>query len=154
MTQQDKDLLLRDLSARLPYGVILQVGIFDNGDIKYHNKKLDYHSKLLSLIELDGGYYLNGLLCKYSQFTAKPYLRPMSSMSEEECDTVEEILGDKCIFDFMGNGDIILKQGQFSQNKLAQLYDYYNSIHVDYRGLIEENLAVDCTGLYIYDLNK
>lgn len=34
MTQEEKQLLLKDLCARLPYGVILQVGIFDNGDMK------------------------------------------------------------------------------------------------------------------------
>lgn len=62
MIPEDKQLLLHDLCARLPYGVILSVGIFDNGDMKYHNKKLDCHSNLLSVIELDGGYYFNGLL--------------------------------------------------------------------------------------------
>ena len=77
----------------------------------------------------------------------------MSSMTEEECDMVEEILGDKCIFDFMSNGDIVLKQGQFSQNKLAKLYDYYASIHVDYRGLIQKGLALEAPEK-MYNLNK
>ena len=45
----------------------------------------------------------------------------------------------------MSNGDIVLKKGQFSQNKLSKLYDYYNSIYVDYRGLIERGLAIEIT---------
>ena len=125
MKREDKELLLKDLSARLQYGVILQVGIFDNGDIKYHNKKLDYHSKLLSLIELDGGYYLNGLLCKYPQFTAKPYLRPMSSMTEEERKEYNEYLFHGASIGLMSN-----------TATAYELIDWLNARHFDYRGLI------------------
>ena len=131
MAQEDKELLLKDLSARLPYGVILQVGIFDNGNIKYHNKKLDYHSKLLSLIELDGGYYLNGLLCKYPQFTAKPYLRPMSSMTEEERRIYDNLA---CDFDGIS---------------MAASIDWLNENMFDYRELIPMGLALEALeGMY------
>ena len=127
MTKEEKDLLLRDLCARLPYEVIL---VAPNGKITYQT---DGNTGAELLVE-------EGF---------KPFLRPMSSMTEEECDIVEEILGDKCIFDFMSNGDIVLKQGQFSQNKLAKLYDYYTSIHVDYRGLIPMGLALEAPeGMY------
>jgi hypothetical protein len=79
----------------------------------------------------------------------KPYLRPMSSMTKEEMDKIEEILGDKCIFDFMCNGDVSLHQGNFTQNTLSKLYDFYNSIHVDYRGLIPMGLAIEAPeGMY------
>ena len=138
MTQQDKDLLLRDLSARLPYGVILQVGIFDNGDIKYHNKKLDYHSKLLSLIELDGGYYLNGLLCKYPQFTAKPQLRPMSGMTEgekKEAHRLFSVLYDR------NNVICGIQINSFAQ--LDKAIEWLNKRHFDWRGLIPKGLALE-----------
>ena len=131
MTQEDKELLLKDISGRLPYGLIVQISLFRNDGIK-------------SDIDLDP-HVTENIWEIIDKYHALPYLRPMSSMTEEECDMVEEILGDKCIFDFMGNGDIVLKQGQFSQNKLAKLYDYYNSIHVDYRGLIEKGLAIAVT---------
>lgn len=137
MSQEEKDLLLKDLCGRLPHGV------------KFLRESWNYEwdqelsvTEVLEDIDKDG--YINNSKV-YKVEDIKPYLRPMSSMTEEECDMVEEILGDKCIFDFIGNGDIILKQGQFSQNKLAELYDYYNSIHVDYRGLIEKGLAVAVT---------
>ena len=67
----------------------------------------------------------------------------MYSMTEEEMNKIEEILGDKCIFDFMGNGDVSLHQGNFTQNILSKLYDFYNSIYVDYRGLISKGLAIE-----------
>lgn len=130
MTQKDKYLLLRDLCARLPYEVILQVGIFDNGIIKYHNEKLDYHSKLLSLVELDGGYYFHGQLCKYSQFTSKPYLRPMSSMTEEEYKELKQVA---------------LVDNEGVPGDIPAYIDWLNAHHFDYRGLIEKGLAIEVT---------
>ena len=134
MTQEDKQLLLVDLSTRLPYGVKFNYGGYDGCDYK---------------VVIITSTFINDFPIE----DCKPYLRPMSSMTEEECDMVEEILGDKCIFDFMSNGDIVLKQGQFSQNKLAKLYDYYTSIHVDYRGLIPKGLALEAPE-GMYNLNK
>lgn len=124
MTQEDKDLLLKDLCARLPYGVICK-------------NRISGRTAFLPDVTIES--FMTNI-----EFL-QPYLRPMSSMTEEECDKVEEILGDKCIFDFMSNGDIILKQGRFSQNKLAKLYDYYNSIHVDYHGMLPMGLAIEIT---------
>ena len=132
MTQEDKELLLKDLCARLPYGIK-----FKADDEKYIRE--------IHYIKDENVYIREYRNLPYWIDTIKPYLRPMSSMTEEECDMVEEILGDKCIFDFMSNGDIILKQGQFSQKKLAKLYDYYNSIHIDYRGLIPMGLALEAS---------
>lgn len=139
MTQEEKQLLLQDLCTRLPYGVILQVGIFDNGDIKYHNKKLDY--QLLSLIELDGRYYSNGLLCKYNQFTAKPYLRTMSSMTEEEEREYNAALTP--LGDFMFEQEELFKPIQLYKNIPFELYEFFNSYHFDYRGLIPMGLALE-----------
>ena len=141
MKQEDKELLLKDLSARLPYGVILSVGIFDNGDIKYHNKKLDYHGNLLSLIELDGGYYFNGLLCKYPQFSARPYLRSMEDMTNEEKREYAKLqdYANEYHYEF---GDIVDDIVLFDNDSSL---DYLNSIHVDYRGLIDKDLAIKVT---------
>ena len=136
MTKEDKQLLLRDLCARLPYRVHMHTNSTDNIELLDIVRDIDYEDQ----------YWINGY---YYVEDVRPYLRPMSSMTEEECDMVEEILGDKCIFDFMSNGDIVLKQGQFSQNKLAKLYDYYTSIHIDYRGLIPKGLALKAPeGMY------
>ena len=81
MTQEEKELLLRDLSARLPYGVLCHI----NGDTNTPRK--------LSRIEVDE---LDGILLDFWTdredylsmqvylSEVKPYLRPMSSMTEEE----------------------------------------------------------------------
>ena len=142
MTKEDKGLLLKDLSARLPYGVKCH--------FKYGSAEDDITLSCIdnNVARFEYGWYGSFHVSIDADYI-KPYLRPMSSMTEEECDMVEEILGDKCIFDFMSNGDIVLKQGQFSQNKLAKLYDYYTSIHIDYRGLIPKGLALKAPeGMY------
>lgn len=151
MTKEEKQLLLQDLSARLSYGVFVYTPLFDDEIHKVTGMRREiiefqYRRKKFA----DKYEFFNPIYTEYENvLDCKPCLRPMSSMTEEECDMVEEILGDKCIFDFMANGDIVLKQGQFSQNKLAKLYDYYNSIHVDYRGLIPMGLAIEAPeGMY------
>jgi len=147
MTQEDKELLLKDISARSPYGVIVGYSTKDNPNTLDKIGRVIYVDIRFGMIQIQVEYGISYGLSP-SEFI-KPYLRPMSSMTEEECDVVEEILGNKCIFDFMSNGDIIIKQGQFSQNKLAKLYDYYNLIHVDYRGLIDKGLALEAPeGMY------
>ena len=143
MIQEDKQLLLKDLCARLPYRVKVKtpynvaefVGIVDRKGVR---KDIDY----TDIVTDKQTYPL-----RYCQ----PYLRPMSNMTEEECDKVEEILGNDCIFDFMGNGDIVLHKGNFTQKTLSKLYDFYNSIHVDYhtddegKTMIERGLAIEVT---------
>ena len=138
MTREEKELLLKNLCARLPYGVIG----------KYSWKGNEPHNR-----ELTGNLYdeLNSSWSSTEDSKFIPYLRSMSSMTEEECDKVEEILGNDCIFDFMGNGDIVLHKGNFTQKTLYKLYDFYNSIHVDYhtddkgRTMIERGLAIEVT---------
>ena len=141
MAQEGKALVLKDISARLYYGVKISVPVVEK-DMIFTVVGI---SESWLLVKNDRGSIFN----VNAALEFKPYYRPMSSMTEEECDMVEEILGDKCIFDFMSNGDIVLKQGRFSQGKLAKLHDYYNSIHVDYRGLIPNGLALEAIeGMY------
>ena len=74
MTQEEKELLLKDLCARLPYGVIC--------DRLGKPKKLlgVYPTKKFPL-EFDNGEYMPS---NYELEDIKPYLRPMSSMTKEE----------------------------------------------------------------------
>ena len=132
MTDKEKQLLLKDLSARLPYGV----------KVTWDGKHpLTVTPHIYCAIASEDN--INNL--------PKLFLRPMSSMTEEECDKVEEIIGNDCIFDFMSNGDIVLHSGHFTQKTLSALYDFYNSIHVDYhtdeegKTMIEKGLAVAVT---------
>lgn len=76
MTQEDKELLLKDLCARLPYGVII--------------KHKDEHGRSIDarLVGYNGDwfnyYYIDNLCFHLKIHEFKPYLRPMSSMTEEE----------------------------------------------------------------------
>ena len=121
MTQEEKDLLLRDLCARLPYGVKFQ--LTDDDGIVYNTT--------LTGIDLDTGiFYGADIDCSFGRChieNIRPYLRPMSSMTEEEKQVLE--LCDA----FVGPRSIELK------------VDFYNKQHLDYRGLIEKGLALEVT---------
>ena len=118
-----KKLLIKDLSSRLPYNVICQVEFKENG--KYNSKVM-----LLSGIFTDEAYFTTKGGSIYSN-EYKPYLFPLSSMTEEQ---------QMDLTKFVANGI----QGE------NILYDWYNKNHFDYRGLIEKGLAIDATGLNIY----
>lgn len=121
MTQENKELLLKDLCARLPYGV----------KVLFENKvfSIDYISAIYEEIKLDipDNYTLD-------ISNIKPYLFPLSSMTEEQ----EEEYND------LNNYEL----GCFPHTEKA--LDYLLKNHFDYRGLIEKGLAIDATGLNIY----
>ena len=130
MTQEDKNLLLKDLCARLPYGVRGErtwtapvsrspekgVFVFDTFDINV----------------LTTGYYDCGEhgFREVRNYSFKPYLFPMSSMTEEQ---KEDMIKSSC-----GIGSD------------KNVFDWFNKNHFDYRGLIPKGLALDATGLNIY----
>ena len=109
MTQEEKDLLLKDLCARLPYGVKFNYGGY-NG--------FDYTLEIMTSTSINDDFPIGD---------CKPYLRPMSSMTEDE----------KKRYD-----DILTKMYYHEKSTLGDISDYLNSIHVDYRGLISKGLAI------------
>ena len=125
MTQEDKELLFKDLCARLPYNVICQVEFKENG--KYNSKVM-----LLSGIFTDEAYFTTKGGSIYSN-EYKPYLFPMSSMTEEEKLMYEGLM--------IGTDNI---------SYMLDVIDWLNAHYFDYRGLIEKGLAIDATNLNIY----
>lgn len=124
MTQEQKDLLLKDLCCRLPYGVKVQT-TYINPQTK---ERKDIGTDVLSTVEISlliDGYY-----------EPKPYLFPLSSMDEEQKEEHKDLLDNQYSFD--ANGSIFTLQ------------DFYNKYHFDYRGLIPMGLAIDATNLNIY----
>ncbi len=119
---QEKDLLLKDLCARLPYGVkvITSVG----GEIRNDKEQLNFAQ--LSLFE--AGYE-----------DVKPYLFPISSMTAEQRKEYTHIAN------MYGNIGATQLTG-------TTIQDWLNKNHFDYRdrGLIPKGLANDATGLNIY----
>ena len=131
MNKEEKELLLRDLCNRLPYNVMCQVEFKEDG--KYNSKVM-----LLSGIFTDEAYFTTKGGSIYSN-EYKPYLRPMSSMTEEEQRTL----------DSMCNG--VEMVSRLSGLKMFdKAFNWLNENHFDYRGLIEKGLALDATGLKIY----
>ena len=129
MKQKDKELLLKDLCARLPYQPLC--------------KKVDTEDDFCNYDALLG-YSLRDLV--NNKIIIKPYLRPMSSMTEEE----KRELSAKYNWSIMGN-DISIRyhsEGYWDDdtecptNEYLQLFDWLNAHHFDYRGLIEKGLAI------------
>ena len=123
MTQEDKQLLLQDLCARLPYGVIVQ---FDG----WNPEKLSDVDLITNTYNGRGGLPF-------------PYLRPMSSMTEEEEREYKGALTP--LGDFMFEQEELFKPIQLYKNIPFELYEFFNSRHFDYRGLIEKGLAIEVT---------
>ena len=128
MTQEDKELLFKDLGGRLPYGVkILDISANVTG-------------KLFLISTTDTVQYEtaddSGIQTLYN---IKPYLRPMSSMTEEE----------QRKLDSMCNG--VEMVSRLSGLKMFdKAFNWLNENHFDYRGLIEKGLAIDATDKKIY----
>ena len=126
MTQEDKELLFKDLCARLPYNVICQVEFRESG--KYQSK-----SMFLSGVFTDEAYFTTESGSIYSN-EYKPYLFPLSSMTDEQEEEYNDL---NCC-----------ELGCFPHTEEA--LDYLIKNHFDYRGLIEKGLAIDATNLNIY----
>lgn len=131
MTQKDKELLLKDLCARLPYNVICQVEFKESG--KYNSKVM-----LLSGIFTDEAYFTTKGGSIYSN-EYKPYLFPLSSMTEEEKEEYCQ-LQQRVIYNSKGlvNEDV------------KNYINYCYKKHLDINNLIPMKLAIDATGLNIY----
>ena len=130
MKQTSKELLLKDLCARLPYGVKFRYKYINNF---FHE---DYATDMLNGVippyhiihsTLVGEDYLN-----IENDEVKPYLFPLSSMTEEQKKEEYEI----CKYHLIGYE--------------SKLIDFYHKNHLDDRDLIPNGLAIDCTDLNIY----
>lgn len=132
MTQEHKELLLKDLCARLQYGVKCKSKYFDNDTLS--GIIVDEEETMFNFSVNNEG-FITQLCC--SEF--KPYLFPLSSMNEEQ----KIIYGDLCY-------DIIHSLAWDMQAALNELVDWLNKNHFDYNNLIPKGLAIDATGLNIY----
>ena len=120
MTQEQKQLLLIDLCARLPYGVKVRYSSYE----KFITCTLHAINPVYHIVDL---WSESACFNPVGISKIKPYLFPISSMTEEQ--KIELT----CIID----------------SDYAK-FDWYNKNHFDYRGLIPKGLANDATGLDIY----
>ena len=142
MTQEDKELLIKDLCARLPYRVKIELTwwVMDEGTCMSTTLEPD-HIEQIRNDELGDA-------------EIKSYLRPMSSMTEEQCydfycrfveneidyNDFKKYYFDSCLWNKVLT----------TINDCGDIIDWFNKNHFDYRGLIDKGLAIDATGLNIY----
>ncbi len=140
LNDQEKDLLLQDLCARLPYGVMCDVG--DNKPYTLSRIEIDdKNGHLLDFKEKRDGLDMQVYLSE-----CKPYLLPLSSMTEEQL--YNNPIGFSQMLTIKANRDwenITINRGSY-----YKLVDWFNKNNFDYRGLIPMGLAKDATGLNIY----
>ena len=135
MNIENTNLLLNDLSSRLNYNVKLHVNYNKMYKNAYCNGTLEsiHRDKTIGVKTENDGY-------KYASITEiKPYLFPLSSMTEEQ----KVIYGDLCYA-------VIHSLAWDMPPALNELVDWLNKNNFDYRGLIPKGLAIDATGLNIY----
>jgi hypothetical protein len=150
MTQEEKELLLKDLCARLPHGVKVKLGDNPNiFDLEYRIKFAVMYGnfdKLEDILDITN---------------IKPYLFPLSSMTEEQKEEYYSLADDVTLNrgegSYFGIKIHCIKLG-ISDNPHEGVWDdvdldaidWLNKNHFDYRGLIPMGLAIDATGLNIY----
>ena len=137
MTQENKELLLKDLCARLPYGVKVE-SVFINPDTKEHKScGIEVFDATSILMIRDG----------LGEF--KPYLFPLSSITEEQYKYISYNFGSDGL-DYIKYGTCDFHSSTLNIEDIYELIDWLNKNHFDYRGLIEKGLALDATGKNIY----
>ena len=123
MTQENKELLLKDLCARLPYGV--KLGFYASATKQTYICTLlgvepQEDEPVIAKTENGSFYMLAG--------NVKPYLFPMSSMTDEQ----------KSEWRTINNWLDETKKNQTLGDWAVDLIDFYNKNHFDYRGLIDK----------------
>jgi hypothetical protein len=130
MKAEEKDLLLKDLCARLPYGVKAQ----------YYGSE----EEMLTVDTIEAIYIQPSVEIVIGQYglgieDIKPYLRPMSSMTEEE-EKEYNLLANRCMCTTVG----------FIHLEAEPLLDWLNKKMFDFRGLIPKDLALSTEGFNPY----
>ena len=132
MTQEDKELLLKDLCARLDTNLVCSIYRTDDEGVGYRDEILHGYCKGDIWYEF---YFREDCSIGIDDVSKiKPYLFPLSSMTEEQ----EEEYNDLNSYEL----------GCFPHTEGA--LDYLIKNHFDYRGLIPMGLAIDATVLDIY----
>ena len=149
MTNEQKQLLLTDLCARLLYGVKIHLNLPDTMENGYTLKEINTEGETVGVV-LDRGESLSRFKAvrvenEYGDLCVKPYLRPMSSMTEEEEEESKQVIELELKHLESGeSGHTII-----SAAPSAFEIDFYNKHHFDYRGLIPMGLALEAKeGMY------
>lgn len=138
MTQEDKYLLLKDLCARLPYKVKVNI----SASKEYDNYIPSINDATVTTLDL------RNERCNFKEFywdkeivNVRPYLRSISSMTEEE---QKEFV----LFHCVTLCSIVIYEMLTMDNE-SDMFGWLNAHHFDYRGLIKKGLALEAPeGMY------
>lgn len=155
MIREEKDLLVKDLCARLPYKPIVQItdcGIWNLRGIDH-----DDSAELRDRVIVWKGKYYPSSQNSFPIINCKPCLFPLESITDE---MIEELNANGF---FKYHNTIANVSHLESKNGISKeiytyldiecisfLIEYFHSHHIDYKGLIEKGLAIDATNLNIY----
>lgn len=150
MTKQDRELLLIDLSGRLPYHPII-----------YGKRNYTFNEGPLGSVNTSGIRFMTGggTVCDYYLEEVKPYLRPLSDMTEEEIKGLEKYTYEAYTYkkgdvEIRSKNYLVANFGSFnpdnqirrysmsSSSICVRLFHWLHKHHFDYRGLIEKGLAL------------
>jgi len=129
MTQEEKELLIKDICARLQSGLICSIYREDDEGFGWRDAECKGYFKNKDNYE----FYFEDIITIDNIERLKPYLIPFSSMTEEE----KSIYLSYCECD---DGDYI---GETIYFNTIESFDYLNQIHIDYRNLIPKGLAIE-----------
>ena len=153
MKQEDQELLLKDLCARLPYGVKGKCEIDASYDTSFDTKSQTHTFDVIVYGIKEDSLLVTPLIENQDELEFaneevgdgidildfKPYLFPSSNMPDEALREYSKTL------------DRIRTTKGYSESELTfDSFDCVNKYHIDYRGFIEKGLAIDATGLNIY----
>ena len=136
MTQEEKELLLKDLCARLPYGLFINTpsgrGHLIGATLSPFGHEIEVNINPTSSE-------------KFSLNVCKPYLRPMSSMTDEERLELSRLTDDKFKFYLYTKKPEIICYEKYNYLEGLKVLDWLNKNMFDYRGLIPMNLALEAS---------
>ena len=164
MTQKDKELLLKDLCSRLPYGLKGRVyaevsnGEYDiNGDMIFFDSPFDVildnintsteEIHVIAIGNEDTVDFIEDQQTWGDPYTIdnfKPYLRSMSSMTEEEKKEYNSFIGGIEPYDWDFSAYPIEYKYVYEWD-IKNYIDFLNAHHFDYRGLIPKGFAIEVT---------
>lgn len=140
MTEDQKKLLIKDLCGRLPYGV------------KFNFKYAESSSEIMRAIYLQDYMIISSKDYSCEINDIKPYLFPLSSMTEEQWMDSPYANLNKFTFDSFkcGCSTLVFETYEVNLNYVVEFINWCYKNHFDINGFIPMGLAIDCTNLNIY----
>ena len=146
MTQEEEQLLLKGICENFPYGLWVKETLYSDSTTIYPPDKYPTEkSKACKVMSVHGNcvtLHVSPLGWKPEVMELrhiKPYLRPMSSMTEEE----KEYIKNRWCYEDWGDIYNFLNHYQIDAGDAYSFTDWLNEHHFDYRGLIEKGLALE-----------